>query len=142
MCVAGKEGRRQATLARTQEVGVPDCACGSWDIVVGADGKREKKREQESKPAKVSVRWGYPSHGCSNSLTMTTDLFIAEGFDGVEAGGFPGGVHTEDNADHRTHHERGDNPEKRKRGGHGQAVAQEQREPGAEDDADDAAHGA
>ena len=41
------------------------------------------------------------------------ELFVAEGFDGIEAGGFPSGIDAEDDADERAKNQRGGNPEKR-----------------------------
>jgi hypothetical protein len=72
----------------------------------------------------------------------STSSFVAEGLNGIEAGGFPSGINTEDDADERTQDEGGGDPEERKHGRHLQAVAQQQRDAGTEQDADDAADGA
>ncbi len=42
MCVSGQELRRQALLARTQEIGIPDRVFRGWGIVVGVEWNREK----------------------------------------------------------------------------------------------------
>jgi len=54
------------------------------------------------------------------------DLFVAEGFDGVEAGGLPGGVDAENDADEGAHDERKGNPEQGQEGGHLQDVTHQQ----------------
>ncbi len=69
-------------------------------------------------------------------------LLIAEGFDGVEAGGFPGGVDAEDDADEGAEDEGGDDPEDGERGGEASGVLEEEGDAGTEGDADDAADGA
>src|ERR1700722_2517269 len=68
--------------------------------------------------------------------------FVAEGFDGVEAGGFPGGVDAEDDADEGAEDEGGDDPEDGERGWEASGVFEEEGDAGAEGDADDAADGA
>ena len=69
-------------------------------------------------------------------------LLVAESFDGVEAGGFPGGVDAEDDADEGAENEGGDDPEDGERGGEVSCVFEEQRDARAEGYADDAADGA
>ena len=67
-------------------------------------------------------------------------LFVAEGFDGVEAGGLPCRVDAEDNPDQGARDERGGNPEKGEDRGHLEAIAHQRGEAGAEEDADDHAN--
>ncbi len=38
-------------------------------------------------------------------------LLVAEGFDGIEAGRFPGRIHAETDSDQRAQEQRGDDPE-------------------------------
>ena len=44
-------------------------------------------------------------------LFQADRLLVAEGFDGIEAGGFPRGVDAEDDADQCAEDQRGDDPE-------------------------------
>src|SRR5689334_19357031 len=60
------------------------------------------------------------------SLPYPQKLLVAEGFDGIEASGFPGGVNAEADADGRTQDERGDDPEERELRGHVRSVFHEE----------------
>src|SRR5215475_1042767 len=68
-------------------------------------------------------------------------LLVTEGFDGVEAGGFPGRVDAEPDADGGAEHERGDEPENRELGGHVRAIFHKQRKACAENHAENSADG-
>ena len=46
------------------KVGVANGACGSWDVVVGGDGEREKESEEKNKAAKVVGVSSVVNHAC------------------------------------------------------------------------------
>src|SRR5689334_19975032 len=71
-----------------------------------------------------------------------TASFVAEGFDRVETGGFPGGIDAEANADGGAKNERGDDPEERELSGHVRAVFHQEGKQRTKRDAKNAADGA
>src|SRR5260221_11338114 len=76
------------------------------------------------------------------SLPYPQTLLVAEGFDRVEAGGLPGGIDGEADADHGAENERGDDPEKGELCGHVRAIFHQHRKERTERDAENAADGA
>src|SRR5271168_2511391 len=99
----------------------------------------------------IPVGWGLPPHlqcraawayrarlagvYAAGQGTDKWGLFVAQGFDGVEAGRFPRGIHAKNDADKRAHHQGGDDPENREGGGHFEAVLQKQRNESAKNNA-------
>src|SRR5688572_23849677 len=86
-----------------------------------------------SEVARASVK---PWHGFSNPRFV---LLVAEGFDGIEVGGFNGGVGAEDDADEGADEEAKNGPVDGDFGGHFEEIGSDIAGGDAYDDADDAA---
>src|SRR6266699_2532557 len=77
MCIAGEEVRCQTSLASTQEVGVANRVRGIRDVAVRAGRKRRDCPDQKTRPTKVSIRYFFVIHGCSNPRRRPDLVIIA-----------------------------------------------------------------